>query len=253
MTTKAPASLRLTDDVRNILERATAFSDSLTLPEQLERPMYLAVNQAIELMGGTWNKKRRCHVFAGSAADVVAEAVATGTILDLTKHFQFFETPTDVGIALLRALDPKPGHTILEPSAGRGALVRVLRAAGFEPAACELWSKNQEALVATGVELVSLDFLAHVGVYDRVLANPPFTGGQDMIHVMHMWECLAPGGRLVSVMCPAWRFRTSTRAKMFRAWVESVGAQWHELPKGSFSVSGTNVNTGYIVADKPLS
>lgn len=37
-------------------------------------------------------------------------------------------------------------------------------------------------------------------LYDLIVANPPFSKGQDMLHIMQMIKHLKPGGRIVSLM-----------------------------------------------------
>jgi hypothetical protein len=245
-------TLRLTPEVQAVLRSAACDGSTLVLTQKLDRKLYVQVDKALALMGGKWNRKARAHLFDDDAADVVADAIATGTILDLKKHFQFFETPDDVAVRLLNLGQPKCGNSVLEPSAGRGALVRVLRRHGFEPLACELWDRNREALRDLGVSVIAEDFLKLTGyTFDRIIANPPFTRGQDIDHVSHMIELLAPeGGRLASVMSPGWRFAQTNKAKQFRATAERLRAQWIELPPGSFAASGTNVNAGIIVIQR---
>lgn len=242
--------MKLTADVRAVLEAATVVDNELALVGQLDRKLYIAVAKAIELMGGKWNRKAGRHLFDGSAEDVVADAVSTGAVMDFRKTFQFFETPATVAAELVAMADIPEGARVLEPSAGAGRIVAALRSAGVEPDACELMPKNVATLSGIGVRLVGDDFLKLEGSYDRIVANPPFSGGQDVDHVTQMWRLLAPGGRLVSVMSPAWRYRTAGRWAAFRALAESVDAEWHELPAGSFVESGTSVSTGVIVMDR---
>jgi hypothetical protein len=250
-------TLRLTPEVHAVLSAAACDGNKLVLTGQLDRKLYVQVNKALELMGGSWNRKARAHVFEDSADDVVADAIATGAVLDLKKHFQFFETPPAVAELLIELADlegaalDNQAFTILEPSAGRGALVRAIRAAGFEPVACELWDRNRQELEKLNVEILSADFFAPTGRrFDRIIANPPFTRGQDVEHVTRMIELTAPCGRLASVMSPGWRFRQDKRAQAFKALAERHNAEWHELPAGSFAASGTNVNAGIIVIEK---
>ena len=119
---------------------------------------------------------------------------------------------------------------------------------------CELLATNREVLKRRGFLIIAEDFLSlTVSGWDRVVANPPFSLGQDIAHVTKMWELLAPGGRLVAVMSPSWRTRQSKRHAAFRALCVAAGGEWLELPAESFKASGTNVNTGIIVLDRAAS
>jgi hypothetical protein len=54
------------------------------------------------------------------------------------------------------------------------------------------------------------DFLAShsTETYDRVVMNPPFARNAAPKHVLHAYDFLKPGGRLVSVMPSSVTFRT---------------------------------------------
>lgn len=244
--------MRLTADVQAILEKSTVTGNRLDLPPgQLDRKLYLKVAAALEMIGAKWNKKERAHLFDEDAEQVVADAIATGAVTDLRKEFQFFETPETLARRLAEWADLRPEQSVLEPSAGRGRIVTALRAFGVEPHACELFEPNRARLQAMGVTIVASDFLALSGlVYDRIVANPPFSRQQDILHVSHMWELLAPDGRLVSIMSPAWTYRTDRRSTAFRDLVEKAGGEWEMLPDNTFAASGTSVNAGVLVLDK---
>jgi methylase of polypeptide subunit release factors len=248
-------TLRLTPAVHDVLRAAQCEGNRVVLAGQLDRKLYVQVDKALKLMGGKWNTKARAHLFEDAAEDVIADAIATGTVLDLKKHFQFFETPPDVAELLVDHAQLHKDQCMLEPSAGRGAIIKVIRARFGENLylfACELWDKNREALREMGVQIAMPNFFELVGCrpFDRIIANPPFTCGQDVDHVTHMIEMLAPGGRLASVMSPGWRFREDKKFRAFRERAQALGAEWHELPPGSFAASGTNVNAGIIVIQK---
>lgn len=61
---------------------------------------------------------------------------------------------------------------------------------------------------------------------------------------------IADGGRLASIMSPHWTFAENAIAQGFRDFVAKHGGGWSELPAGSFSGSGTGVNTGILVLER---
>jgi len=75
-----------------------------------------------------------------------------------------------------------------------------------------------------------------------------------MTHVMHMYDCLAPGGRLVSVMGEHAFFAGTSQAEHFRAWLDEVGGESEKLPDDSFkgvdAFRETGVRTRLVVIDK---
>jgi hypothetical protein len=80
--------------------------------------------------------------------------------------------------------------------------------------------------------------------------NPPFEHLQDIDHVRHAYEFLAPDGRLVSIMGEGPFFRQDHKAAEFRDWLESRGGWSERLPESSFQASGTGVNARIVVVEK---
>jgi len=91
--------------------------------------------------------------------------------------------------------------------------------------------------------------------YDRIIMNPPFSKGRDIQHVMHAYELLRPGGRLVAIMGEGAFFQSNNAADNFRTWLDDLGATSEKLPEGSFMDPALPVNTGVsarmVVIDKP--
>jgi hypothetical protein len=91
--------------------------------------------------------------------------------------------------------------------------------------------------------------------YDRIIMNPPFSQGRDAAHVMHAWQLLRPGGRIVAIVGEGAFYRGDKKAQEFRQWLESVGGTSEKLPPGSFQDPSLPVTTGanarMVVIDKP--
>ena len=151
---------------------------------------------------------------------------------------------------LVDLADIGDGMRVLEPSAGRGAIVRgVLSSAdNVKVTMYELLAENCDALNAEFVPATTItptDFLAVEPdpVYDRVVMNPPFMNQSDIKHVNHALKFLKPGGLLVAVMGAGVTFRENKLTVEFRKLVEDRGGFFQELPEKSFKESGTLVNT----------
>lgn len=172
------------------------------------------------------------------------------------RNFGFFETPLDVGQRAITELRLSAGMTVLEPSAGKGALANLARAAGGNVTCVEIQPSNAAHLRRLGFPRVAeRDFLhldpAVLGQFDRILMNPPFDRGRDVDHVTHAMRFLKPGGRLVSIMAAGVEYRTDRKTSDFRATVERFKGEIRDLPFGSFAESGTNVNTVVVTMARP--
>ena len=116
----------------------------------------------------------------------------------------FYPTPPDVAALMLDPLDLR-GKTVLEPSAGKGDLVRECLARG---AAEVLWCEKESSLVAILASIrgavpanASADFLQvtadQVSHIDLIVQNPPFSA--DEAHILHAWEIAPPGCEIVAL------------------------------------------------------
>jgi predicted RNA methylase len=247
--------MKIPDHVLSVLSRCATSGNALTLPEQLDRPDYIAVNKVIEAAGGKWNRGRKAHLFEGDAAEAIEPIFLTGEIVDRKQEFQQFWTPPALADRLVALAEVRAGHLVLEPSAGIGNIVRAIMRAGSSRIVCyDTDEKTLERLrvdcdinwLADDVGTACCDFLEEPArpVFDRIVMNPPFSNGQDVRHVSHAFGFLKPGGRLVAVMAAGVRFRQDKLRSLFRkAIVEFAEGSFIDLPDDSFAASGTNVRT----------
>lgn len=189
-----------------------------------------------------------------------AEAIRTALKAGVTTIAapQLFPTPPALAARMVELADITHGCRVLEPSAGTGRIIQALRdnARGFMVDAVEINPRMADHLrVSMGVDGCRQgDFLALSPEdmkwnYHRVLMNPPFANGQDVAHVTHALQFLAPGGRLVAIMSAGVLFRSDRKTREFRQLVERLGGVFEELPPNTFEQSGTGVNTVLLVLD----
>ena len=248
----------ITDEVRDILQRSRFADGILFLPaEQLERPLYERVNKVLVGAGGTWNRTARGHVFpdAIDPRPLLLHAIATGVATNRQQSLQAFYTPAALATQLVRNhLALQPGHRVLEPSAGHGALA--LAAAQYTSRAdilcIEIDLSAVERLKGYGFPVLCQDFLTLPGrPVDCVVMNPPFTRGQDMAHVLHALQFLPPGGRLVALTSPTAGLGTTRTHQQFRTTMQAVGAVRSQCPADAFAASGTRVRPALWVLTMP--
>lgn len=154
---------------------------------------------------------------------------------------QLFTTPPSLAERMAEMADLGAGLRVLEPSAGTGVL---LDAVGGEPerVAVEINATLAAALKGKAEAVHHGDFLditpEELGLFDRVVMNPPFKDASDIKHIEHALQFLKPGGVLVAICAGG-----SRQAAKLRPLAEENGGDWEPLPAGTFKESGTSVNT----------
>ena len=113
---------------------------------------------------------------------------------------------------------------ILEPSAGSGNLAKGILAKNFTANidCIELNKEKRELLKKNGFNVIGSDFFGTIieAKYDFVIAAPPFKNNIDLLHIERMYECLKPGGTIISLTFPAWVMQNLPHHKRFRKWLE---------------------------------
>lgn len=240
----------------DVLQQCTVEGNVVKLPsQQLDRKLYLEVAKALELIGGKWKGgKVFGFVFPIDPTDLL-EQIAQGEKRNLKKEFQFFATPRLLAMSMATALELKPQHTVMEPSAGQGALIAAVNALHPQPVDCyELMDVNRIMLQKSTCRfnLIGEDFLTHdeSKKYDRIIANPPFSKNQDIEHIRKMYSCLNENGRIVTVASESWVNGSQKKQEEFRNWLDEIKAKIFPVEKGTFKESGTEVGARLVIIDK---
>lgn len=162
--------------------------------------------------------------------------------------FQLFQTPEPIADRMAMIADPQDGERWLEPSAGLGRLYRAIRhrsaaeitlVENAAECAGELYREMQGDDCVT---LIQQDFLTctveQLGLFDGIIANPPFKMGTDVKHIRHAMKFLKTGGRIVS-LCYA-------GTKQQAAFKNNPEWTWEELEPRSFRSEGTGASVAMI-------
>lgn len=239
-----------------ILKHCTLQDNVLKLPAvQFNKKSYADAKKWIEEAGGSWTGgKVQGFTFPFNAERVFA-ILKEGKRCNLKQEFQFFETPAEVADWLVMlAGGVHETDTVLEPSAGRGALVKAIhRACPQVMVDCfELMPENAELLQEIpGVRILGADFTqSRPGQYTKIIANPPFRNNQDIDHVRKMYDLLQDGGTLAAITSAHWEFATEQKCEAFRNWLQEVGGAKYEIEQGAFQESGTLIKTLAVVITK---
>jgi SAM-dependent methyltransferase len=168
---------------------------------------------------------------------------------EVAKDLQFYPTPQAVIDRIISNLDRLQGSWVLEPSCGDGRIMDSLRKAGAQCLGVEVDPGRAAAARAKGHSVVLGNFLetGTSATFDLVVMNPPFYGRHYAKHIAHALKFLKPGGRLVCILPASARY---DHGIITAEWLAQHGAEfarwennWTDLPVGSFSESGTNINT----------
>lgn len=251
----ATRTVNVTDDVKAVLANAIIGEDRLTLPDQLDRPLYVKVDKVLKAAGGKWNTKVGAHLFNGDPRQILGIAMETGAIVDDKKSRQAFYTPEWLAEELVAhaGIDDER-YRVLEPSAGDGVLVKAAIAAGathvvaFETdeMECEkLW------LLETAdcrVNVFNCDFGGLEDVsnhFDACVMNPPFDHAVE--HFTKAASMVSSDGFVASIMPATIRFSSERKWSALRDHIECVDGRIIDNPDDAFVASGTGVRTCTVV------
>lgn len=252
-------------EIIEILKNGTLTGSLFVLPvgRQLERKLYTDVAKALEGIGGKWSRKQNGFLFEQDPAELLAD-VTNGKKRNIKQETQFFETPEELAKWKVQHAYITPEDVVLEPEAGRGALIKAMRKEGHNNTVyCyELDPLNQTHLKKLqDIELLGADFLntpdeyPHRGKFDKIIANPPFSNNQDIDHIYKMWEVLAPKGRIVTTCSLHCSIDTrGKKEKAFREFVEKHEGELYPVSSivgpGAFKSSGTLIEAQVLILDK---
>lgn len=159
---------------------------------------------------------------------------------EVSKDLQFYPTPLSVAKKMVQDIYFNQNSLkILEPSCGEGNILDVIRE-----------NANQDAIIhgvefdagraikcrEKGYTVFNENFLTFDTEmrYDYIIMNPPFYGTHYIKHIEKAKELLAEDGRIIALLPATARYKHGLLKEC---------KQWWDLPVGSFSESGTNVNT----------
>jgi len=245
------------------LSKCTYGGNTVWLPSEM-LDNYKDIRAALLNAGATY--KKNSFVFPNDAEPYINRLMG-GESVNIKKEFQFFATPPDLAKYLVSLADISSGDlTVLEPSAGQGAIVKALldKCPSLIVHAFELMDINRNVLSKIkDCVILGEDFLAdqitkgtHTSTnvknihFDRIVANPPFSKNQDIDHIAEMYARLKKGGKLVSICSKHFQHSTNKKEIAFKRFLDKVGADIEEVPAGAFKESGTTIATCIIIINK---
>lgn len=239
---------KISDELTNIA-KMTINGNRLELPQNGKFDNYIQIKSILETAGGKYSKNG--FTFTKDAQKVYDRLIGGEKVND-KKKFQFFATGDKLAKQAIAAANLFMDDYVLEPSAGQAGIAKHIPAF-VKLDVVEFMEENREFLKKEGYNVIGDDFLKleGEGVYDKIIANPPFSNNQDIKHLKHMFKLLKSGGRVVCIMSRSWQTGNTKMQKEFRTWLKELKAQITDIPEGEFKESGTNVATCLVSFNKP--
>lgn len=242
--------------VEEILMHCTLENNIMKLPQvQFNKKSYAEAKKWIEEAGGSWQGGKVQGFTFPFNAERVFNILHEGKRCNLQQEFQFFATPPEVADWLVMlAGGVHEDEKVLEPSAGTGAIIDAIhRSCNDLVVDCfELMPENKELLSKkSNINILGDDFTTYdLGLYDKIIANPPFSKNQDIRHVKRMYEHLNNGGTVAAIMSCHWKNASEKECADFREWLKDVHAKFCDIEEGSFKQSGTGIETTAVIIQK---
>ncbi len=248
----------LTQETTQALAQSTIVAPFVYPPQDLSEEVARQVERVFVGLRGARHPVERAYIFPGDPTFPLSQVLAQG-IVPHRNPLSFYWTSRRLLDRMLEG-DPFAGvWRIFEPTAGDGAMARVLREryGGAEILCGELDPVRRALLEQQGYSVACEDVLAFYpgpdALMDGICANPPFTLGQERFYWMrilwHLWRfCLRPGGTLISITPNI--LRNEWRSKAFLAFLQEHGT--FELNgREAFREAGAHVATAIIRLRKP--
>ena len=250
----------------------TVNGNRLEIPKEYFIGNYNEVKEVFKNFDGKYSKNGFDFPYP---AEQVLDRIRKQETMNLKKKFQFFGTPKSMAKILCEyAFDPYMNKAlkVLEPEAGQGSIVDAVLDWFYDEAInvrldsihmIEFMEENFQILQEkykpgnfrnefdVPIKMKHMDFLKYdkrINYFDVVIANPPFTGGQDIQHFYKMYEVCAPTGIVVSIMSTGWLHNSQKKFKEFREWLGLSDRVWKDKVNLKMAAGGGSEYFGHRIA-----
>lgn len=88
------------------------------------------------------------------------------------------------------------------------------------------------------------------GVYDAIVAAPPFINNSDVVHIQKMYRHLGLRGIIITLTTPFWTVNNEPHQVKFRDWLKDKNYKMTMLPDDTFMEKGKTVPTALLIIKK---
>ena len=240
---------KITPEVHDILRNFQIENEKVYIGEQLDPALYQKVKKVIKTLGGEWNKKENAHIFSCDPTEHIEKCISEGKLLNIKNTNQEFYTPEIIAKRMIEYVDWSNVSLALEPSAGIGNIVHEINkeAPHVQVDAYEINEKSI-AKFKGKANVVHANFMdiKDESKYDLVVMNPPFSGKQDIDHILHAYSLLKEDAHLISIASTSWIANTDKKSMAFKDFLMKRDADIEVIKGESFKESGTTVDVSLI-------
>lgn len=255
-----PTQIEITDRSKELLSQAKVNS-VLHLPQMTDSE-YDSIKYLVEYIGGHWREKYKGFVFDSDAEYIQSKlhilrnlpSIKIDPISKFRIDNQFYPTPDWLAREMVGIANISETDRVLEPSAGKAAILNYIASLTERYTAVELNFANCKWLRSRGYRVNQQSFEkyyeSHINTstkFNKVVMNPPFSDKRDLLHTVMAYNLLAPGGILVGLVAENSLYYDRPITHHFNALLKSIGATIQEVPHGSFKESGTMVDVVMLV------
>ncbi len=174
--------------------------------------------------------------FGYPAKEVIHEILRSGQVPEQKSH-QFYQTPEALAQRLVDLADIQDDHKVLEPSAGFGGIAEHLPK--DQTTCVDVNNLHVKVLEKKGYNAFHNDFIRmdFDSKFDRILMNPPFSGGRAIEHLTKAHSLLKDDGKLLAILPASMKGNT-----YFEGWKHD----WSDVLINEFKESGTGVNVAIL-------
>lgn len=253
------------NQVQEIIAQGIYDNGVFKISQQLDRDLYVKVNEVLERFGGKWNKKSGGHVFPYDPSDYLSKYLADGELPE-KNPMAFFPTPKALVELMIEECKNylHSDSDILESSAGTGSIIdgiieydmyKSITAVELDSYRFSVLSNKYKSHSKEKIILINDDFLELElnKKFDAVIINPPFSviGNANCYidHIIKSWSLLKDAGILAAITPSGWLTSQTKKVKEFRDFVFENGFYFENIDE-AFKEVGTKVSTLTVILEK---
>lgn len=254
-------TIEITETCKYILSKSNLGHSNILYIPKISDTEYDKIKYVIEFIGGHWSERCKGFIMDDTSDNVInkIKRVLTLDKINISSQDvfkiknQFYPTPSWLAKDMVERanISYSDKFNILEPSAGKGAILQyIVQYTASKYTAVELSKQNVEYLRKLGYKVNNTSFENYAlntnKKFDRVIMNPPFANEMDLRHTALAFNLLKEGGKLVGLVAENSLYYARPITTMFNGQLSNLDAKLTNIQHGAFIESGTSVDITMI-------